>query len=245
MTAWLEKPTTVSDRATALMETIQQEKEDWDGLFCKSIQIMPSISVLDWPYRNSKSDARRKISKKNYVGDHEAMAVDKICHNKSCWWNKNLFHVICMIWEWDRKIRRRSVPVYSYSNSASTDIRIPSTDFTRPLVKTYVTEKYQNGDNRIIWVSILKIRHNALAVCCRWSPAKEKSPEKLLKFQTKHPQNAAEQKFLLKSRTLQCHGCQSSIQKQIYESACVAKLYIAAMTIKLCLVSQSLREAAV
>lgn len=27
MTAWLEKPTTISDRATALMETIQQEKK--------------------------------------------------------------------------------------------------------------------------------------------------------------------------------------------------------------------------
>lgn len=45
---------------------------------------MQSISVRDWLYRNSRSDARRKIRKNNYVGDHEAMAVDKICHNNSC-----------------------------------------------------------------------------------------------------------------------------------------------------------------
>lgn len=77
-----------------------------------------------------------------------------------------------MVWDWDRKIRHRIVPVYNYNSSAPTDLRSPSTDFTRPLVKTYVTEIYQNGDHRIIWMSILKIRHNALAICCQWSPAK-------------------------------------------------------------------------
>lgn len=79
----VEKTTTVSDGATALTETIQQEKEDWDGLFWNSIQITWSIFVLDWLYRNSRRDARRKISK-NYVRDYEAIAVDKICNNSSC-----------------------------------------------------------------------------------------------------------------------------------------------------------------
>lgn len=69
--------------------------------------------------------------------------------------------------------------------------------------------------------------------------SKGKVFEKLLKFQTKHPQNAAEQKFLFKSRAVQCHGCQSfhSFQKQKYGSASIAKLYIGAMTKKLCLIS--------
>lgn len=60
MTAWLEKPTTISDRATALMETIQQEKKDWDGLFWNSTQIMQSISVRDGLYRNSRSENQQE-----------------------------------------------------------------------------------------------------------------------------------------------------------------------------------------
>lgn len=43
----------------------------------------------------------------------------------------------------------------SILTSASTDIRSPSTDFSRPLIETCIIEKYRNGGNRTIWVSII------------------------------------------------------------------------------------------
>lgn len=47
----------------------------------------------------------------------------------------------------------------SILTSAFTDIRSPSTDFSGPLIKTCITEKYRDGGNRIIWVSIINLKN--------------------------------------------------------------------------------------
>lgn len=96
----------------------------------------------------------------------------------------------------------------SILTSTSADIRSPSTDFSRPLIKTFVIEKYQNGGNRIIWVSIsnLKNKRQSSSHMLEMISSKGKVSQKFLKLQIEHPQNAAEEKFLLKSRTMQWDG---------------------------------------
>lgn len=83
--------------------------------------------------------------------------------------------------------KKKTLKVVQFTNiltPAPVDLRSPSTDFSRPLIKSYVTKKYQNGVNRIIWLSMYRLRYKrqCFSHLQQVITSKGKVSEKLLKF---------------------------------------------------------------